>query len=172
MWSVLDRTQDYTLWSDKLGSDAFAVRWRSAAGSTELVKNGVVVADVVCGSDQQNRPTFAGAFDSQGNPQISGHLDYDSENELVILQITVDAASHRAAIAVSADALTIVSSANNSCVCFGLPGGTTATCSTTACDEGISCGTAGNGTNKACRWKAGSRVVEEVVATPAPDPGG
>ncbi len=172
MWVVLDRQVTFVLWSGKLATDTYGISWNSSSRSPTVLKNCVAITDLVTGADEKNRPIFTGDFDTVGEPMLSGLLDYDPENELVILNISAGGRSHRIAIAISQDASAVVSSDTKTCLCFGKGGGTTNTCTEQDCDEGNSCGTAADGTNKACRWKAGSSIISiepiEVESPPMP----
>ena len=151
----LHRGQAYTLLERKVDGVTISLAWNSENSMVEMTSDGVVVSDLLMGVDAAGRPTFAAQFDGEV-PQLSGVLDADESSGFIILQLQIASGdAFRTAIVVDSEGNAALAAATSTCVCFGAPGGGRA-CSTTECDNGDSCGTATNGTNKACRWKSGS----------------
>lgn len=65
--------------------------WWDAALETVLVEvDGLPVDDLVMVNAPGERPTWEGAFDQDGLPQLSGFVDVDEVNDLVVLQIAAN----------------------------------------------------------------------------------
>lgn len=154
----LYRSQSYTLIERVVNGQKISLAWNSEVSAVEMTADGTPVTDLIMGQDTAGRPTFAAQF-QDGVPQLSGVLDADESSGAIVLQLELASAdSMRALIQIDEQAASALVAATSTCVCFGAPGGGRA-CSTTECDTGDSCGTATNGTNKACRWKSGSVAV-------------
>lgn len=154
----LYRGQSYTLLERVVDGQTISLAWNSESSMVEMTSDGTPITDLEMGQDMAGRPTFAAQFENEV-PQLSGMLDIDESSGFVILQLQLASAdTFRTAIVVDSAGESALMAATSTCVCFGAPGGGRA-CSTTECDTGDSCGTANNGTNKACRWKSGSVAV-------------
>lgn len=171
----MDRTQSYTLWKGTLGGDRLEVSWDPATLEAGVVLNGTRLEDVVMGHDFEGRPTFAAAWVDE-HPTINGYFDADERTGAIIMEIQPDLGVEVTRVAVHVgenpdDGTPMMAmAATSTCVCFGAPGGTTGSCSTTNCDTGDSCGTANNGTNKACRWKSGTAAISRAAGSLSIDP--
>jgi hypothetical protein len=153
--------EEYSLWSMSLGEVSYEVSWDPMSASVIVVQDGVVRSDLVMYADQALRPAFIASLEDGG--ELSGFVDYDEEQGLAVLEFNVQGEGFRIVGTLDPDDgdSTFLIAATRTCVCFGAPGGGRS-CSNDECDEGDSCGTATNGTNKACRWKAGTALETAV----------
>lgn len=150
----------YELWRTTVGVDTVVFSWDPKFAEILISVNGDAVEDVIMFRDSQLRPAFVGMWGDNGY-RINGFVDVDDSGTQGILQVGLDSEFTRVFGDLEIDrdnGGNFLVVATSTCVCFGAPGGGRS-CSDDECDTGVSCGTANNGTNKACRWKAGTIIA-------------
>ncbi len=149
---------DVTLFDREVDGMQLTIYWDSAIGGLEIWKDGDWIDDLRV--QYGDRIVFSGAFEDRVNRKsgavtlvatVTGSIVAGPETTLIVSILNyrgvvpaggVSAAGHEGGPFPKDPGLV-------TCNCFGL--GTGGTCTDDDCDEGKSCGT-----NRACRWSAGT----------------
>ncbi len=150
------------LWEGQLNARVLSIFW-DANNETVVIDEfvggwWVFIDDLEMGNSSGGRPTWQAQFNGSGQAQLSGMVDVDEVNELVVLGITMGD-SYRMWAAIDPDpgmccvmeqpSFDPSIAPTTSCQCFG-KGTQTKTCSTQDCDDyDTKCGG-----SRTCRWGA------------------
>ncbi len=157
----------FNLWKGSLGGSQQTLLWdpmvgvRLAHTESDSGQEALVVSN---GRDEAQRPEFVVVAGDGETILAFGVLDVDEINGYVMLQLEITGQEpSRQIVAVVRSDGTIYGPEGPAgiilpgpwmmavCRCYGNAGGTTGTCLQPDCDEGKSCGTAADGSNKACK---------------------
>lgn len=152
---LAEREEDL-LWQGILSGMELRVFWDAIL---EIVSVEVADEDDFVGLDDlvmievpSSRPAWEASFNNNGIPELSGFVDVDELNQLIVLEITVRNISYRMFSMdfgqEAKDNMSLAVASMTSCKCFG-KGTSTKTCTNSDCDTGESCGA-----ERACRWVA------------------